>query len=156
MGISPYVARIREHLGSDMLLLPCVTLLIENDAGQILMVRNTGNQVWSTMGGMVEPTEHPEVAAVREAKEETNLDIEVTELVTVCGGPECVVVYPNGDEVSYVTTVYRARLIGGVETPDQEEVSEIGWFSPAELADLEVDRFAKNLFAEIGLLAPVS
>ncbi|MGH1491582.1 MAG: NUDIX domain-containing protein [Acidimicrobiales bacterium] len=153
MGISPYVARLREHIGSDLLLLPCVTVLVENEAGKILMVRNTGYKVWSTMGGMIEPREHPEAAVIREVKEETNLDVEVIELVTVLGGPECVVVYPNDDQVSYVACVYRAKPIGGIEQPDMEEVGEIGWFDPTELAALDLDRFARYAFAEIGVLA---
>lgn len=151
MGISPYVARLREHVGTDLLLLPCATVLVTDDAGRILMVRNTGYEVWSTLGGMIELQEHPEAAVVREVKEETNLDVAVTGLITVLGGPECVVEYPNGDQVSYVACLYRAKVIGGTEQPDQEEICETGWFTPAELAELNVDRFARYVFSELRL-----
>jgi 8-oxo-dGTP diphosphatase len=154
MGISPYVANLRRHVGTDLLLLPCATVMVVDDDGRVLMVRNIGNEVWSTLGGMIEPEEHPEDAVRREVKEETNLDVEVTELLTVLGGPECVVVYPNGDQVSYVASVYSARPIGGDELPDQDEVAEIGWFSPSELTDLTLDRFARYALTEIGMLAP--
>ncbi len=152
MAISPYVVRLREHVGSELLLLPCATVLVENPAGKILMVRNAGYTVWSTLGGMIEPGEDPEHAAVREVKEETNIDVEVTELITVLGGPECVVVYPNGDQVSYIACVYRAKPIGGTEAPDQEEVEQIGWFDAHELAELNIDRFARHALSTVGLL----
>ncbi len=148
MTISPYVVRLRREIGTELLLLPSVTVLVENEDGQILLVRHRGAQQWSTVGGMIEPEEEPTVAAVREVKEETNLDIELLELVTACGGPECVVEYANGDRVSYVTIVYRARSIAGVAVADEDEVAEVRWTDSGELLELDLDRFARHLFAE--------
>ena len=38
---------------------------------------------WILPGGMVEVAEHPHAAAIREAKEETNLDVELTQLLFI-------------------------------------------------------------------------
>jgi ADP-ribose pyrophosphatase YjhB (NUDIX family) len=156
MAISPHVVWLRSKVGSAMLLLPSITVLVENDHGEILVVRNTGIDVWSTLGGMVEPQEHPATAAVREVKEEVGLDVELTELVMAAGGPECVVEYPNGDLVSYVTTVYRARPVPGQDpaaaTADQVELQDVRWVAPDGFDSIEFDRFANYLFTELGYL----
>ncbi len=153
MAISPHVVQLRSKIGSELLLLPSVTVLIRNDRDQILLVRHIGFDRWGTLGGMVEPKEHPRDAAAREAKEETGLDIEITSLLTAVGGPDYEVTYPNGDRVSYVSTVYGAELIGGVAAIDVEELTDMRWFDSAELQTLALDRFAQSLFQELGMIA---
>ena len=51
----------------------------------LLVQMNYGSFIgdWILPGGMVEKGEHPHEAAIREAKEETNLDIELIKLLTV-------------------------------------------------------------------------
>lgn len=73
--ISPYLRRIRERLGSELLVLPSVTVLPTDSDGRILLVRNAETGDWMTIGGMVEPDEAPGVAAVREAREEAGVDV---------------------------------------------------------------------------------
>jgi 8-oxo-dGTP diphosphatase len=55
--------------------------IMEND--QILLVRQTyrGQPVWTLPGGGLEPGETPAEAAVRETKEEVNLDVKVLRLL---------------------------------------------------------------------------
>lgn len=57
-----------------------VRIIIMNDAEEILMVRqqHEGKDIWMVPGGGIEEGENSIEAAVREAKEETGLDIEVT------------------------------------------------------------------------------
>jgi 8-oxo-dGTP pyrophosphatase MutT (NUDIX family) len=54
--------------------------------GHVLLVQmNYGSFKghWVQPGGKVEPDEHPEQAAVREVREETGLDVEVTDMIGV-------------------------------------------------------------------------
>src|SRR2546430_16458635 len=55
--------------------------IMEND--QILLVRQTyrGQPVWTLPGGGLEPGQTPAEAAVRETKEEVNLDVKVLRLL---------------------------------------------------------------------------
>ncbi len=57
-----------------------VRVVIANEEGKILMVRQHHEErdIWMVPGGGIEEGENSIEAAVREAKEETGLDIEVT------------------------------------------------------------------------------
>ncbi len=152
MAISPYIRRLRNLVGHDLLLLPSVAVLPRDEAGRILLVRQADTGRWATIGGSGEVDEHPADAAVREADEEAGVTVELTGLVTALGGPEFRMTYPNGDETAYVSIVYEARVVGGTPRPDNDETVEVAWFHPAELAGVELDGFARHAFAAIGLL----
>jgi 8-oxo-dGTP pyrophosphatase MutT (NUDIX family) len=47
------------------------------------------------VGGAVDPGESPAQAAVREAREEIGVDIRLVRLLTVLGGPDYEITYPN-------------------------------------------------------------
>ncbi|RAP45608.1 MAG: DNA mismatch repair protein MutT, partial [Methanosphaera sp. rholeuAM6] len=64
--------------------------------------------------GFVEYGEMVETAAVREAREETGLDVELTELVGVYSDPDR---DPRGHTV---TVAYRARIVGGKLKSDSD------------------------------------
>lgn len=154
MTISPFLAALRAEVGQRLLLLPSVSVLVDDpeDRGRVLLVRHTGDGRWGFIGGMVEPEEEPTVAAVRETEEEAGLKVEVVELVTVAGGPGYTVTYPNGDRTSYVTTVYRTRIIGGEGRPDGDETDGLEWFDRDQLAGLALGPFATTLMTELGYL----
>jgi len=54
---------------------PTVDIIIEMDGGIILIHRNNEPKVWAIPGGFVDYGESLESAALREAKEETGLDL---------------------------------------------------------------------------------
>lgn len=152
MGISPYIARLRERVGHDLLLLPSVSVLCEDDAGRILLVRQRDGGQWGTIGGFVEPDEDPRAAAVREAKEEAGVDVELLGILDVLGGPEFHVTYPNADEAAYVSIVFSARVVGGVERPDGDETIEVAWLGGSELRNADLGPFARASLVALGRL----
>ncbi len=58
-------------------------LVFTDEAGRILLVKPTYNDVWHLPGGVVEAGESPAAAAIREVKEELGLDVEVGRLMGV-------------------------------------------------------------------------
>jgi ADP-ribose pyrophosphatase YjhB (NUDIX family) len=145
MPMSPYIARLRSFVGNDLLQLPSVATLCRDDQQRVLLVRQTDSGRWSTPGGVIEPGESPEEAAVRETREETGFDIVLDGLRTALGGAEYRTTYSNGDVISYVAVVYDATVIGGEATPDSEETTAVDWFSVEELDRLPQEAFLATL-----------
>jgi 8-oxo-dGTP pyrophosphatase MutT (NUDIX family) len=134
VGMSPYLRRIRQRIGTDLLLLPAVSVLVWDDDGRLLLVRGADSGTWQVIGGGVEPDESPSDAARREAIEEIGVEVSLTAIRAVIGGPRFHHTYPNGDRVAFVSTVFDARIVGGEPVPDDDETTEVAWFARAELA----------------------
>ena len=148
MGISPYLRRLRERVGHDLVLLPAVAVLPWDGDGRLLMVREADTGLWQTVGGSVEPDESPLDAAMRESLEETGLTVQVTGIRAVLGGPEYRLRYPNGDLVSYVSTVFDASVLGGRLHPDGDEILAAAWMSPSELGEASLTDFTVALLGD--------
>lgn len=142
-------------VGHERLSLPSVSVLAWDARGRLLLVRDATSREWVTVGGIVEPEETPRAAAIREALEETGLELELTGLRDVLGGPDYWVTYPNGDQVACVNSVFDARVAGGTIRADGEEVSEVGWWTLEEIERApDVNRFVRSLLNDVGVLAP--
>jgi len=118
--------------------MPSVTIVVQDDRGRILLTRNADANSWTLPGGGIEPNESPKDAAVREMREETGLLVEPVRIIGVYGGPQYRVVYPNGDIVSYVATVFECKVVSGEMTPDYEESLDVRYFSEAELNSMQI------------------
>jgi 8-oxo-dGTP pyrophosphatase MutT (NUDIX family) len=156
MAISPYIAELREIIGTRLLLMPCACVIPTDEQGRILLVRQLQHGKWETIGGSIEPDESPHEAAVREAREEASIDVELT-LIAALGGSEYNVVYPNGDRCQCVSTVYEARIVGGEPAPDHDETDEVRWFSRHELeTDPDIGEFCRTTLRAVGFLGAPS
>jgi 8-oxo-dGTP pyrophosphatase MutT (NUDIX family) len=150
MTLSDYVASIRARIGHDLLLLPSVALLPRDDEDRVLLVKHSYTGMWGTIGGAIEPGERPEDAARRETKEEIGVDVALGPLIGVFGGPDYEITYPNGDRAAFVIAVYDARIEAGNPTPDNDEVTDLGWFATTAIADLETTTLSGALFSDLG------
>jgi 8-oxo-dGTP pyrophosphatase MutT (NUDIX family) len=155
MPLSPYLRSLRSRIGHDLVQLPSVAVMIFDDAGRILLVRSVDTGEWQTVGGAIDPDETPAAAAVREAREETGLEIELVRLIGVYGGPLFRLTYPNGDVCSYTGIVFEGRVAGGSMRPDGEETSEAKWFTAEEAAMLSMQDHTRLLVADAFLHDPV-
>ena len=121
MPISDYYRRLREKVGTDLLLLPSVAAVIRNEESDILLQFPRNSQYWSMPAGAIEPGESPIEAVVREVWEETGLTIEPSQIIGVFGGKEFRHTYANGDQVEYQVTVYECKIVRGtLEAVDGE------------------------------------
>lgn len=148
VAISPYVASIRERIGTDLLLMPTVAVIPHDSEGRILLVRHADSGRWANIGGAIEPDETPEAAALRETAEEASVSVRLDRLITAVGGPDYRLTYPNGDQAACVAIVYAATLLGGQPAPDQDETTEVGWFHPDTIAELDLNPLNRQLLAE--------
>ena len=153
VGISAHIARPRAAVGHDLLLLPSVSVLPVDPAGRLLLVRHAGHHDgWAVLGGAIEVGESSAEAAVRETREEIGVEVRLVRLLDVLGGPDYEVSYPNGDRTAYVTAVYQAAIIDRAPAARDDELSDMAWFTPAQLASLELSRFARALLSATGHL----
>ncbi len=76
-----------------------------------------------------------EECAVREVKEETGLDVELTGLVGIYTNPHHVMKYDDGEVRQQFSICYTTKLIGG-ELAFDSESTEIAWVEPMEIAAL--------------------
>ncbi len=54
MPISSYLRDLRARVGSDLLVLPAVTIMIFDDADRLLMARDKETGLWMTNGGAID------------------------------------------------------------------------------------------------------
>ncbi|MFE9100397.1 NUDIX domain-containing protein [Actinomadura geliboluensis] len=121
-------------------LVPSVNVVVENDSGEILMIRRTDNGNWSLPGGAIDLGESVTHAAIRETKEETGIDVEIAGLIGIYSDPKHLIHYTSNDEVRQEFSItLSALMVGGAETPSSES-SEVRWISKEVVQDLEMDR----------------
>jgi 8-oxo-dGTP pyrophosphatase MutT (NUDIX family) len=151
VAIAPYIRRLRELVGTELLVLPSAAVLPRDEAGRVLLVRVIDTGQWAAIGGAIDPDESPDDAARREAEEEAGVTVELGPILGVLGGPEFRITYPNGDETSYVSTVFTATVTGGSPRPDDDETSEVAWFDLDRLPYGEMSTFTLALLGAVGL-----
>jgi len=121
-------------------LVPSVNVVVTNDQSEILMIRRTDNDNWAVPGGAIDLGESVTQAAIRETKEETGIDCEITGLIGIYSDPKHVLHYTSNDEVRQeFSIVLTGRPIGGHPTPSDES-REVHWIAPSAITDLDMDR----------------
>jgi ADP-ribose pyrophosphatase YjhB (NUDIX family) len=80
-------------------IVPSVNVVVTNDNGEILLIKRSDNDNWALPGGAIDIGESMTQAAVRETKEETGIDCEITGLVGIYTDPKHVIHYTSNDEV---------------------------------------------------------
>ncbi len=133
MGISPYLAGLREHVGTGLVLHPGVSALVRDGAGRLLLERRADSGDWSLPGGAVDPGEAPAQALVREVREEAGLVVHPRRLVAVIG-PQ-LIVYPHGDRLEVTTSVFDCEVAGGELAALDGESLELRYVDVAELPE---------------------
>ena len=121
-------------------LVPSVNVVVVNDAGEILMIRRTDNDNWAVPGGAIDLGESVAQAAVRETREESGIDCEITGIVGIYSDPKHVILYTSNGEVRQeFSIVLIARPMSGKPTPSSE-TSEVRWISASEVLNFTMDR----------------
>jgi len=92
--------------------LPTVDIIIEYGGGVVLIDRKNPPYGWAIPGGFVDYGESLEEAALREAKEETSLDVELVRQFHTYSDPE------RDPRRHTIATVYIARGTGALKAED--------------------------------------
>ncbi|ATE52373.1 NUDIX hydrolase [Actinosynnema pretiosum] len=114
-----------------------VTAFVQDEQGQLLMIRRTDNGLYSIPGGAQDVGETIGRTVVREVEEETGLDVEPTGVIGVYSDPAHVIAYTDGEVRQEFSICFRARLLGG-ELRTSDESSEVHWVTRDDLAALTI------------------
>jgi 8-oxo-dGTP pyrophosphatase MutT (NUDIX family) len=147
--ISDYLRHLRERVGHELVMMPCVTAAVLDDARRLLLVRHSNGGIWVAPGGAMDPDETPADAVVRETWEETGLWVEPTRLVGVYAGPDFRVHYLNGDLVTYVMIVFACRVRAGSPRPDGVETLEVRYVPEREIGALPVSAWLRVVWPAV-------
>jgi ADP-ribose pyrophosphatase YjhB (NUDIX family) len=121
-------------------IVPSVNVVVTNDAGEILLIRRSDNDNWAIPGGGIDLGESVADAAVRETKEESGIDCQITGLVGIYSDPKHVILYTSDGEVRQeFSIVLTGRPAGGNPTPSSE-TSEVRWVPADQLGGFQMDR----------------
>lgn len=122
-------------------------VILLNKAGEILLVKPGYKDHWSVPGGVIDKDESPRDAALREVKEEVNLDLKSMRLLCLD--------YMSPQDSGYSTRDENIQFIffGGILTSEdikkikvpKEEISEYKFVGKEEAVKLVNDRLAHRL-----------
>jgi 8-oxo-dGTP diphosphatase len=130
------------NVGNSLLVVAAA--LIDGDGRLLIQQRPQGKAMaglWEFPGGKVEADELPEMALIRELREELGIDVE-----KACLAPACFASEPLGGR-HMILLVYICRKWKGV--PRAIEAPAIKWVRPLDLHNLDMPPADKPL---IGLL----
>lgn len=127
----------------------CATVYIIQD-GKVLLIHHRKHGKWLPAGGHMEPNELPHEAAIREAKEETGLDIEIfghenvhvdTQFAKSIPRPfvmllEEIPAYKDVPSHKHIDLIYAGRPINGELLQNEIETSGLRWWTLEEIENL--------------------
>lgn len=103
--------------------------------GRLLVTRRADNGLWCLPGGGVDAGETWSEAAIREAREETGLDVVIDGVLSVYTDPDVVISYADGHQAQVFGVCFRARVVSGEAGPS-DEVTQVRWVTEQEAARL--------------------
>ncbi|MFG2652720.1 NUDIX domain-containing protein [Streptomyces sp. NPDC048436] len=116
---------------------PSVTAVVRDDAGRILLIHKTDNDLWAVPGGGHDIGESVGDTVVREVLEETGITVEIDNIVGLYTDPRHVMAYDDGEVRQQFSICFRAHPTGG-SLRTSSESKEVRWIDPADLDDLDI------------------
>lgn len=104
-------------------------VIIEDN--KVLLVRGKGGNHYKFPGGHIDDTENFKTSAIREAKEEIGIDVEVS-------GDPYFFLFEFNEDTDIILIHYRAKIING-KPQTTDEIEEVEWFDIDELPENTFD-----------------
>lgn len=108
-----------------------VGVIVLNEKNELLLSKQNQRPFWVLPGGTLEKGETLEQCAIREIKEEANLDIVLENLFVVTD-----FMAPDGRQA--LDIIFKAKLLGGHFTPETtQNIDEIGFYSVEQVQAMD-------------------
>jgi 8-oxo-dGTP diphosphatase len=144
----PQIESMRARIGKAPFIAAGSIAVVVGAEGRLLMGLRSDDGSWDFPGGYTNLGENAAQTAVRETVEETGLRVLPERLMGVWAPPEPWI-YPNGDPVYSVASVFRCRLVGGIPRADLVETTRLAWFTPPEVRALPAIPLAAPLYRAV-------
>ncbi len=122
-----YVMYLREMVGDSMIILNAANVIVANDKNEILLQQRSDSGLWGLPGGLMEIEDTIESCAVREAKEELGIDVELTGFVGIFTNP--FMRWRVNDKAKVICYSFTAKIVGGDIHINDDESMGFGFFS---------------------------
>ena len=132
-----YIKYMRNLIGNKPLLICGAGVIVLDSNNRVLMQLRKDNNSWGFPGGIIELGEKVEDAAVREVFEETGLMVTDLKLFGVFSGKDLHYIYPNGDEVYIVDTLFISKNYKGSIIIEESECKDVKFF--------DIDNLPENI-----------
>jgi 8-oxo-dGTP diphosphatase len=119
---------------------PVAGVIIRNSHGNYLLVQEAqpkAYKLWNLPGGRSDEGETLEQTAVREAKEETGIDVELLSIE-----PVLTTINKSGHQLNS----FIAEMAGGSLQPQEGEILDARWFSVDEVQELAKNNQLRDLW----------
>lgn len=120
--------------------------IINND--RILMLKRADNGKWTLPGGTMELDESLTDCAVREVREETGLDVRVTDVIGTYTDPDIRIEYSDGEVRREFTIVYYGTASNG-EVVTDDESSAYAWIPVADVENVPMTESQRNRIKDV-------
>lgn len=121
-----YIKDIRGKIANDWIILNASAVVITNDKNQILLQKRSDNHLWGLPGGLMELEDSITECAIREVKEETNLDVELERFIGVFSNP--FMRWRKADYAKIISYAFTAKIIGSTMKINDHESLELRYF----------------------------
>lgn len=110
-------------------------VFVLNEKNEVLMIKRSDNGFWALPGGCHDLGETPKMCAIRECREESGYEVEVTDLLGVFSSNCYPYVNYPWKENQFCHVMFKARVVGG-SAKLSSETTEVRWFAENEIPPL--------------------
>lgn len=126
-----YIEFIRSKIKEEKIILNSCSVVIVNEKNEVLLQKRSDNHQWGLPGGLMELDETIEQCALREVKEETNLDIVLTKFLGVFVNPK--MTWREKDQAQVFSFSFVGKIVGGFLKVNDNESLGFEYFSRENL-----------------------
>ena len=130
--VGSYLWRLRQKVGSDLVLMPGAMVVLRDGEGRVLLTRRVDDGTWCLPAGGAEEGADFATTAVAELREETGVVVAVEGLRAFgcLSRPELhTIEYGNGDLTHCFAMCFLAEQWSGELRADGEETAELGFYA---------------------------
>jgi len=136
--VDSYLWRLRQKVGSELILMPGAMVVLEREDGYVLLTKRADDGAWCLPSGGAERGGSFAKTAIDELAEEAGVEVSAGDLIAFgCLSQADIhtIRYPNGDATHCFAMCFLVRRWRGEPHPDQDETTEVRFVDPNALPE---------------------